>query len=194
MKKILIASLLLPLLSAQVLKQGERDRAMSELHASRKQLIDATSNLSPAQLSFKASDDKWSIAEVVEHLATTEPFLFNFYQQVAKGPADPAKKSAQSDEELLKSIRSRSEKVSAPEPLKPVKAFASTAAAIEAYKASRDKTIVFVETTQDTGLRNKIVPNFGMDAYQIFLLLASHTQRHVEQINEVKAAPGFPAK
>lgn len=194
MNKILIAALLLPVLSAQVLKQTERERAMSELHASRKQLIDATSNLSPAQLSFKAADDKWSVADVVEHLASTEPFLFNFYLQVAKGPADPDKKSAQSDEELLKTIRSRTEKVSAPEPLKPVKAFASTAAAIEAYKASRDKTIAYVETTQDSGLRNKIAPNFGMDAYQIFLLLAAHTQRHVDQINEIKAAPGFPAK
>jgi hypothetical protein len=31
-----------------------------------------------------------------------------------------------------------------------------------------------------------------MDAYQIFLLLAAHTQRHVEQINEVKRSMPFP--
>lgn len=185
--------LLIPLaLHAASLTQGERDRAMSELHASRKIVIDATSGLSEKQLNWKASPDKWSIAEVVEHLAMTENFLFGFYKQVAAGPADPAAKAAQKDEDFLKSIRSRDQKVKAPDQATPKKSFPNTPAALAAFKERRDNTIAYVEKTQDQDLRLKIVPDFKMDAYQMFLLLAAHAQRHTDQINEVKATAGYP--
>lgn len=167
---------------------------MSELHASRKQLVDAASALSAAQLSWKAADDKWSIADIVEHVTATEPFLFNFYQQTAKTAADPAKKSPRTDMEVLKGVQNRDTKIQAPEPLKPAKVFPTTTAALAAFKERRDTTITFVHTTQDQGLRNKVVTYLEMDAYQMFLMIAGHTQRHVEQINEVKASPGFPGK
>ncbi len=186
-----LISLVLP---AASLTQGERDRAMSELHASRKIVIDAVTGLTEKQLNWKAAPDKWSIAEVVEHLAMTETFLFGFYKQVASGPADPAAKAAQKDEDFLKSIRSRDQKVKAPDQATPKKSFASTAAALAAFKERRDNTIAYVEKTQDPDLRLKIVPDFKMDAYQMFLLLAAHAQRHTDQINEVKATSGFPGK
>jgi hypothetical protein len=195
----MIRNLAIPLLislalDAAPLKQGERDRAMGELHASRKLLLDAVSGLSESQLNWKATPEKWSIGEVVEHLAMTETFLFGFYKQVAAGPSDPAAKADQSDEDLLKSIRSRDQKVKAPEPATPKKSFANTAAALGAFKERRDNTIAFVEKTQDQDLRLKIVPGFKMDAYQVFLLLAAHAQRHTDQINEIKASAGYPKK
>ena len=33
-----------------------------------------------------------------------------------------------------------------------------------------------------------------MDAYQMFLMLAAHAERHVAQIAEVKASPGYPKR
>lgn len=181
-------------LGAAPMTQGERERAMSELHASRKMLVDAVAGLSEAQLNYKSAPDRWAIAEVVEHLAVTEDFLFGFYKQVAAGPASPGAKSEQADEDLLKVIRNRDQKVQAPEPALPKKTFASTAAALAAFNERRYNTIRYVETSQDQDLRAKIVPNMKMDAYQMFLLLAGHTQRHVAQIAEVKATPGFPKK
>lgn len=193
--RLLLASLSLSaLVFAQPLTKGERDRAMSELHASRKQLIDAVAGLSAKQLDFRASAEAWSIAEIAEHLAMTEDLLFNTHKQIAAGAADPAQTAKQKDEELLKAIRSRVEKFKAPPMLHPKKNFPDTAAALAAFKERRDRTIVFVETTTGDNLRHKIMPDFGMDAYQIFLMMAAHTQRHVEQIQEVKAAAGYPKK
>ncbi len=194
MKLLLTLTLLCICGLAQTLTKGERDRAMSELHASRKQLLDSVAGLSPRQLDFKAKPEAWSIAEITEHLAMTEDLLFAQYKQTAASPADPTKKGAQTDADLLKGISGREQKVQAPPMLQPKKTFASTAAALAAFKERRDRSIRFVETTQDEGLRHKIVPNFGMDAYQIFLLMASHTSRHVAQINEVKASAGYPQK
>lgn len=178
--------------TAAPLTSGERERAMSELHASRKVLIDAVSGLSEKQRNWKAGPDRWSIAEVTEHLAVTEAFLFGIYKQVAAGPADANAKAALKDEEFLKSVRSRENKIKAPEPITPKQTFANTAAALAAFKERRDLTIAYVETDQDQDLRHKIAPNSKMDAYQIFLMLAAHVERHVAQIAEVKASPGYP--
>ena len=46
------------------LSQGERDRAMSELHATRKQLLDAVNGLTEEQLRWKAGPERWSAMEV----------------------------------------------------------------------------------------------------------------------------------
>ncbi len=192
--KLLICSLFVCSLSAETLKQGERDRAMSELHASRKMVIDAASNLSKRQLEWKPAPEKWSVADVVEHLAATEDFLMEQYRQVVKQNPDPAAKPGMKDEEVLKNIRSRDQKVKAPEPLVPKRTFADTAAALAAFQQRRDRSISFVETTQDQDLRLKILKGFNMDAYQLFLMMASHAQRHVDQIAEIRATPGFPSK
>jgi uncharacterized damage-inducible protein DinB len=193
-RTIALLSLIALNLAAAPLTQGERDRAMSELHASRKMVVDSVSGLSEAQLNWKAKPEQWSVAEVVEHLAIIEDFVIGLYKQVTAGPADPAAKAAQKDEDFLKSIRNRDQKVSAPEPATPKKTFPSLAAALKAFEDRRVRNIAYVETTMDQDLRLKIVPGFKMDAYQIFLLLAAHAQRHVDQISEVKAMPGFPKK
>lgn len=193
-RTIAILALIAGGLAAKDLTQGERNRAMSELHASRKMVVDSVAWLSAGQLNWKASAEKWSIAEVIEHLAMTEDFLFGFYQQVAKMPADAGAKAAQGDEEFMKGIRNRDQKVQAPDPATPKKVFPDTAAALKAFDERRLRTIAYVDTTKDQDLRLKIVPNMKMDAYQMFLLLAAHGQRHVAQIAEVKAAAGFPKK
>ena len=185
----MLAALLAP---AETLTKGERERAMSELHASRKMLIDAVAGLSETQLNWKSAPDRWSIAEVTEHLAVAEDFFFDFYKQVSAEPADPTKHAAMKDEDIMKDMRNREEKFKAPEAITPKKAFPNTAAALAAFKERRDAHIAYVETTDDPDLRQKIVPAFGMDAYQIFLMIASHTERHCAQIAEVKAADGYP--
>ena len=193
-RTILLSTLITIGLSAATLTQGERDRAMSELHASSKMLTDAVAGLSDKQLNYKAGPDRWSIAEVVEHLANGESFIFAMYKQVAGGASVAGAKAAMSDEELLKFMRNREKKFSAPEPIRPNKTFKSVAEALAAFKERRTNTISYVETTQDQDLRLKMVPQQGMDAYQVFLMIAGHTQRHVAQIEEVKQTAGYPKK
>lgn len=184
---------------AETLTQGERDRAMSHLHGTRKLLIDAASGLSAKQLEFKAAPEKWSIADVVEHLATTESFLFGMLKnQIMTSPAAPEKKELVKgkDEALIKSIANRDQKFQAPEPLVPKKRFATTAEALAEFKTRRAETIKYVETT-DGDLRSHFMnapDGSPMDAYQVLLLLSAHTERHVKQIVEVKEAPGYPKK
>jgi uncharacterized damage-inducible protein DinB len=167
---------------------------MSELHASRKMLIDAVAGLSEKQLNWHSAPDRWSIADLAEHLAATETFLFAAFKQVAASPADPAAKAELSDEDFLKSIRNRDKKFKAPAEITPKKAFPDTAAALAAFKERRDNTISYVETTDAQDLRQKLMPNSKIDGYQMLLMLAAHAERHCAQIAEVKASPGYPKR
>lgn len=179
-------------LCAQPLSRNERNRAMSEMHATRKLVADAVAGLKEKQLNWKPTEKSWSIADIVEHLAVVEDGLFAAYKQVAGGPAVAGANSVFKDEDYLKVIRSRDQKVQATESMVPKKTFPSTAKALAAFDERRRRNIQFVDTTKDEDLRRKIMPGQNIDAYQIFLLIAAHAERHVSQINEVKASVGYP--
>jgi hypothetical protein len=167
---------------------------MSALHASRKLFLDSVAGLSDAQLNFKPAPEKWSIAEVAEHIALSETFIFQAVDGALKSPArekmaDPGKM----DEKILAAIPDRSVKAAAPEPLRPNNQFKSTAESVAAFKSLRDAHIKYLSETQDP-LREHFMksPLGDLDAFQWILFMSAHTERHVAQILEVKASPGFP--
>lgn len=179
------------------LTQRERDRAMSELHATRKQFLDSVAGLSEAQWNFKPDANTWSIAECAEHIAVSEDNIMQLVRKNAlSSPATPEKKAEVkvTDEALLKMVVDRSQKFQAPEMLRPTHRWATQAALIEHFKGSRDANIAYIQTTQDD-LRSHFAPHpvFKLlDAYQWVLLISGHSARHTAQINEVKTNPGYP--
>ena len=186
-------------LSAQTIQPDERSFAMSHLHATRKQFLDSIAGLSPAQLSFKAAPDRWSIAECAEHITLSEDLIYNVAtDRVMKTPVvkrDPAvyKKI---DQELVKNIVDRSHKATAPEALKPSNKWKSMDEMITEFKEKRNRTLDWVEKT-DVDVRSHVAPHpvfKDLDAYEWILLLSGHSERHTLQILEVKADPKFPKK
>jgi len=106
---------------AQAPAQGERDRAMSYLHATRKQFLDVVTPLSAAQWQYKPAGGGWSIAEVAEHLTVTEGGVMAGIEQALTTPATPDKKTdtAGKDDLIMKGVPDRSRKVQAPEAMTP---------------------------------------------------------------------------
>jgi uncharacterized damage-inducible protein DinB len=196
MKHIILGTLALATAFAAPLEQGERDRAMSHLHATRKAFLDSVAGLSEAQWNFKAAPDRWSIAECAEHIAVSDDALFELLQQTMKSPAAPDKKAeAQGkDEAILRMLPDRSVKAKAPEFLQPTRRWPDHADLIAHFKQSRDRNIAYIQTTEDD-LRSHFMNHpvlKAIDAYQIMLLLSAHSERHTLQINEVKADPNYP--
>jgi hypothetical protein len=185
------------LLPAQTLTQHEREFAMSHLHATRKMFLDSIAGLTPEQWTFKAGPDRWSIAECAEHIATSEDFMFGLVtNQVMKSPADPSKKAEVKgkDEAIVKQVPERSQKFKAPDVIAPKNRWSTPDAIISHFKEARDRSIAYVDTTQDD-LRDHFAPHpvLGtLDGYQWILLMSAHSERHTEQINEVKADPKYP--
>ena len=55
----------------------------------------------------------------------------------------------------------------------------------------RGAMLEFVRAT-DEDLRGRQFKGGQMDLYQWLLMISTHGQRHILQIREVKASPGFP--
>src|SRR5262245_55571129 len=63
----------------------ERAKVIKLLDETDKQYLDAISNLTEAQWTYKPSPFKWSVGEVAEHIMLTEPALFSFLQRALAG-------------------------------------------------------------------------------------------------------------
>lgn len=176
-----------------------REKLIAHLENTWKTLEEETRDLTPEQWNFKAAPDRWSVAEVYEHLAASEDFLFGLItERVLKSPAIPEKKDAAKQEAndalVLKAIPDRTNRVQAPEPLRPTNRFGSIADTRKQFAERRHRTIELVRNSpQDLRahfLDSPVIP--GMDAYQWFLFISAHTMRHTAQIREVKADANFP--
>jgi len=84
-------------LYGESLSQGERDRAMSHLHATRKMFLDTVSGLTPAQWTFKPAAERWSIAECAEHIAVSEEFIPGIAQKAQPAPEKKTAEQKQRD-------------------------------------------------------------------------------------------------
>jgi DinB superfamily len=201
MKRLLLALCLVmfasPLLRAQEVSAAELDRAVDYLKKTKAGVIDATKGLSEAQLNFKSAPEKWSVAQVVEHLAAAEDFLMAMVNdQVMKAPARTEPTDVKAiDDFILQAIPDRSHKVQAPEPLAPSNRFGTPKDSLKHFKESRTKTLKFLKTTKDLRLHAVDSPlGKKLDGYQWMLFIAAHSDRHTKQILEVKADPNFPKK
>ncbi len=182
--------------SAQEVTQTEKDRALQYLETTKKNVLEATKGLSEAQWNFKPAPDRWSVAQVMEHIAAAEDFIRDLVKEkVMMAPAGEAGRDVKkTDEGVLMMVPDRTTKAQAPEPLVPTNRFGSPDASIKHFVESRATTVNFLKTT--TGLRDHVAdsPLGKLDGYEFVLLIAAHSERHTKQINEVKADPNFPKK
>ncbi|HMK09894.1 MAG TPA: DinB family protein, partial [Anaerolineales bacterium] len=179
---------------AQSLSASDRDKAMKYLESTRQGVLDATQGLSPAQWNFKPAPDRWSVAEVTEHIASAEDYLRGMIvEKVMVAPARPAGENvAEIDEMILKTIPDRSHKAQAPEPLKPSNRYGTPEGSLKHFQEARATTETFL--SQTSGLRDHAVDSpLGkkVDGYEWILFIAAHSDRHTKQILEVKADPNF---
>jgi len=196
---VLIASLLMAgaaATSAQEVTQAEKDKALQYLETTKKGVLEATKGLSEAQWNFKPAPDRWSAAQVMEHIATAEDFIRGMLKEkIMMAPAgEPGRDVKKTDEGVLAMVPDRTTKLQAPEPLVPTNRFGSPEASVKHFVDSRATTADFLKST--TGLRDHVAdsPMGKLDGYEFVLLIAAHSERHTKQINEVKADPNFPKK
>lgn len=181
---------------AQEVSQAEKDRALQYLETTKKSVLEATKGLSEAQWNFKPAPDRWSVAQVMEHIAAAEDFIRDLLKEkvmVAPG-GEAGRDLKKTDEAVLAMIPDRTNKVQAPEPLWPTNRFGSPDGSIKHFVDSRATTEDFLKGA--TGLREHVAdsPMGKLDGYEFVLLIAAHSERHTKQINEVKADPNFPKK
>jgi DinB family protein len=195
MKRVFIAGLALAAVAAgQDVTTAEREKAQRYLVETRKGVEDAVRGLTEAQMRFKAGPDRWSVAEVLEHITVTEQMVQGILGQMAQAPAPEAGFDAKKvDAAVLKQTPDRSTKFQAPEVLRPTARW-SPQEALEQFLTARAQTVAKLQSM--SGLRAHVIPHpvFGpLDGYEWVLLVAAHSARHTQQMLEVKADRNFPA-
>ena len=179
---------------AQELSQADKDKALALLESTKKDVLDTTTGLSPAQWNFKPAPDRWSIAECMEHIAAAEDFIRgNIENGVMKAPAAPGRDTAAIDAGIIANVPARKTKVQAPDAIKPTNRFGSPQGSIDHFVESRAKTEDYLKSA--TGLRDHAADSptgQKWDAYEFILLISAHSERHTNQIKEVKADPNYP--
>ena len=183
-------------LLASPLSQQDRDFGITQLHASRKMFIEALAPVSTAQWNFKPAPDRWSVGEIAEHIALSEDMIYSLItEEIVKSPADPGKKAAPpvTDAYVHERDLDRSHKAKAPEYLIPTHRWKDKEELLAIFLKSRGRSIAYLQDTrEDLRVHFQPSPIGTLDAFQWFLFMSSHTERHLKQMEEVKLDPNYP--
>ena len=200
MGRLLLTSLVITGLAGTIddnsISKKERKYAIGLMKETRDEVMNSIRNLSEAQLNYKAAPEKWSVKECMYHIAGAEKLLWGMFESNMKGAANPEKRSEikVTDEQFVKMVQDRSNKLQAPEPIQPKNTgFTSITEAIEDFKKNRGEHIKYLKSSTED-MRNHVVqmPFGWIYCYQLCLMIAAHSNRHTQQLNEVKADAGFP--
>jgi hypothetical protein len=174
---------------------SDQEMRVQQLERTRDKFLAAVNGLSEAQWNYKASPEKWSIAQCAEHIAASESLIRGLITKSLEAPAaeDVLKQGVNKDTPILQFMTDRSRKFTAPEPLQPTNRFGSGAEAVAEFRKERAETLKLAAADADYRKHAAQNPAFGMlDAHGWFLFLSGHSERHTLQIEEVKASEGFP--
>jgi len=175
------------------LSAAESVELVALLEDTRLEVLQKTAGLTDEQWTFKPAADRWSAADIVEHLMLVEQANLGAIHQAGKGNDQWAEKTTGKDAMLDKMLPDRSEKFQAPDSMQPTGAH-SRAELIEGFLTERAKTVAMA-ADQKTPWKSRIVeglPVGPLGAQQVMRLLARHTERHLKQLNEVLADSEFP--
>ena len=177
----------------------EKDRAFvyENMERTKMEMIAATENLTPEQWHFKPGPDSWCIAQVVEHIGLYERIV---YQEAmvanAIGPRPELYKEQRSDEEFISWMAETNPHV-APENAVPL-GFMQGSDNIKFFEYGRDLILEYLKST-DKDLKAQFIPrssepNKMRSIHGLMIVHFGHTDRHLRQIERIKASSEFPSK
>ena len=183
------AAAALPLLAEEGVSKIDRQRLVVHLEMTRDMLQEQVRGLTPAQYNFRANPESWSVLDVVEHLAIAEPQYWADLQKALEATPGNVKRQG-TDADMLWYGIDRTRRAKTAEARTPSGKFKALDEALKSFLDLREKQLAFARTT-DKDLRNY---QFGpsLDTYLWFLMISSHSERHIHQIREIKANAAFP--
>ena len=186
-----------------LLQSAEIDQALEYFDRTHKRILAVTSELSEARWNFKPAPDRWSIAEILVHITMVqERILGVVLPSLATAPPVPDGHDRQTiDRIVYERIPDRTVKAKAPEFILPAGG-STPAESLDRVAVNYSRLAEYVTSTPDLrehGIESaplKFISNglySHLDGLQWAVILVSHDQRHIRQIEELQADPGYPA-
>jgi len=187
---ILTAAFLGTSLAAEAISDGDRQRLLAHLDMTESWLLSEIDDLSDAQLRFRMTPGSWSIMDVVEHLAIAEPQYWERVQNSMKQPPTTDKIQG-TDAAILWYGIDRTRRTTTGEARVPKGKWHDISGSLGEFRKLRATMKEYAKTTDDD-LRSRKTLEGDIDVYQWFLMISTHSQRHILQIREIKTHANFP--
>jgi hypothetical protein len=172
------------------MKEIDRQRLLAHFEMTEGWLVSELQGLSPAQLKFRMTPESWSIMDVVEHLAIAEPQYWERVQNSMKQPPNTEKLEG-TDTGILWYGIDRTNRTTTGEARVPKGKFSSVTESLGEFRKLRSTMRDYAKTTSDD-LRSRKTLEGNIDVYQWFLMISTHSQRHILQIREIKGHASYP--
>ena len=196
----LLATLLLLLQFSALAKttgmtDEDREHLLVHFQMTGSMLEEEIRGLSPAQLEYRTGPDRWSIRECVSHLAVAEPDYWRELNDAVKAPPDmKGKTSSNSDADIMWYGIDRVVHTKTGGGHEKVDTYKDVGEAMAKFRALRGTMIDHIKTTHDDLRAHSFGKTEPIDCWQWMLEISTHSERHLQQIREIKADPNFPKK
>lgn len=183
-----------PLLAAPMTKE-DREHLLVHFEMTTQMVAEQVRGLSPTQLEYKPGPDRWSIREVVSHLAVAEPDYWRDIQKALRAAPDMnSKKSVATDADILWYGIDRVVHTKTGGGHEKVDTYKDLGQALGKFQALRATMIEYIKTTNDDMRAHSFGEREVIDCWQWMLEISTHAERHIQQIREIKNDPNFPKK
>ena len=193
---IICLFLSLNVLAQKLWTETDKKYLIENLKRTRDSLIKETQNLTDQQWHFKESPDRWSINEIVEHLAIWELLLDReISQALVAGPQPELTRNAKPDSSILIFLMEDKPHITT-EYTKP---FTFTVPMglntvknnLAWFLKMRNESLNFLDSTS-LDLRYYFLRAGRGNVHQVYITIFAHTDRHLRQVRKVKASANYP--
>lgn len=179
------------------LTAAERQKLYDYLKSSEEKFLVLIEGVDQEAWSWKPAPERWSVGECAEHIVRTERALFETAKRALAAPENPAwaEKTKEKGDFIERVMPDRTGRAQAPQEVRPTDGL-SKSQVMDVFRSTREELAKLLEQ-QSLPLKSHTeehpFPVFGtLNAYQWVLYVPLHTIRHSKQIEEVKAAAGYP--
>jgi hypothetical protein len=198
MKRIALSLLLslafsLSAFAASGMSDEDREHLLVHFQMTTQMVAEQVRGLSPAQLEYRASPDRWTIRECVSHLAVAEPDYWRDLMAAVKAAPDMKdKKSSNTDADIMWYGIDRVVHTKTGGGHEKVDTYKDLGTALAKFQALRATMIDYIKTTNDDLRAHSFGKQEVIDSWQWMLEISTHAERHIQQIREIKNDPNFP--
>ena len=173
--------------------EADRQYTLENMRRTRDALVKETENLTPAQWAFRDSTNRWSIGEVVEHLALWEIVWAREIGMGSRNKPQPELNATSSPDSYYTTFIMEDKAHVAPDFAVPT-GFIKGKDNLTFFLRGREQAIKFVETTK-LDLRSHFeltnTPN-PRNMHQVLIYQWGHVDRHLKQIAKLKTHKNYP--
>jgi len=165
----------------------QRTTYLKYLSESTEAVLQALDEIPAKQFGERPSEDRWSAADVMEHLIKVESFIIDNLSQIGPDPINSAMIETLSDEEVLKQASDAEQRSQAREESRPSGMFKEKEEAVNAFRERRQKSHDFIVQT-DANLTSFTFPHprMGLMSGTNWLgFVSGHSLKHVPQLESI---------